>query len=83
MKAEDLLPNERNEAVFDGVTVRKGSVGAFIANATLWMDPLASATDKRVAEGDMADALPALRALKLLELFAARDEKLQQFIDAH
>jgi hypothetical protein len=83
MKAQDLLPDGKDHAEFDGVTVRKGSVGAFIANATLWMDPAASAQDKHIAEQDMVEALPALRALRLFELFSVRNESLRHFVDRH
>lgn len=83
MKAQDLLPDGKDQAEFDGVMVRKGSVGAFIANATLWVDPTAPAEDKHIAERDMVEALPALRALRLFELFSVRNESLRQFVDTH
>ena len=83
MKAEDLLPDEKNQVTIDGVIVRKGSVGAFIANATVWMDTAASAEDKRIAEQDMAAGLPALRALKLFEVFSVRNESLRTFVETH
>ena len=42
MQAQDLLPDDRNVAQFEGVTVRKGTVGAFLVNARVWCDAQAA-----------------------------------------
>ncbi|MFO6052751.1 hypothetical protein ACLBUN_16055, partial [Pseudomonas aeruginosa] len=38
MKAEDILPDRQDRIRLGGVEIRKGSVGAFIANARLLLE---------------------------------------------
>ena len=83
MKAEDLLPDHVNQWNFDGVTVRKGTVGAFLVNARTWIDHGASAQNHTEAERDIVDALPALRALGLFDVLDVRDAALRGLIEAH
>jgi hypothetical protein len=61
MRAEDLLPDDVNQGEFNGATVWKGTVGAFIANAKLWTDPGTSAEDRSVAELHILEALSRQR----------------------
>ncbi|WMJ70933.1 hypothetical protein [Stenotrophomonas sp. 24(2023)] len=82
MQAQDILPDHQNHVQIDGVTVRKGSVGAFLANVRQWQDPASDATARATAEADLCALLPALRALGLFEVFAVRDPQLQRLIDS-
>jgi hypothetical protein len=83
MKAEDLLPDHVNQADINGVVVRKGTVGAFLANARIWTDRLSSAQGREDAERDIVDALPALRALGLFEVLEIRDAALRSMVEAN
>jgi len=83
MRPEDILNNEQNTVERHGVVVRKGSVGAFLANAAIWCDPTATATQRQIAERDILDLLPGLRALGLFDVFAIRNEALRNMIEAH
>jgi hypothetical protein len=83
MRAEELLPDDLDQRDFHGVAVRKGSVGAFIANTRVLADPAASAEARAIAERDIVEALPALRALGLFDVFLIRDDKLRAFVEAH
>lgn len=78
MRAEDFLPDTRDHAQFGGMTVRKGTIAAFLANARLWCegDPIARAQ----AEQDILDALPSLRALGLFDVLEARDPGLRAWL---
>ena len=78
MKAEDILPDRQDRIHLGGVEIRKGSVGAFIANARLLLEEL-PATQRRQAE-DLRALLPAIRALGLLELFELRDARLRTLV---
>lgn len=82
MRAEQFLPDAVDQDVINGVMVRKGTVGAFLANARVWGDPATNAAERAVAERDMIDALPALRALGLFDVFDARDAALRALMDA-
>ncbi|ALX84549.1 hypothetical protein A7P25_01820 [Achromobacter xylosoxidans] len=82
MKAQDVLPDDRDSADFQGVTVRKGTVGAFLANARLWCDAGATPRARELAGADLREALPALRALGLFEVLEVRDAALRQWLEA-
>ena len=80
MRAEDVLPDHLNQNRFNGVTVRKGTVGAFLANARIWTDSASSDADRLSAEHDMIEALPALRALGLFDILDIRNDALRAFV---
>ncbi|SAI66439.1 Uncharacterised protein [Bordetella ansorpii] len=81
MRAEDLLPDHANHVERDGVAIRKGSVGAFLINARAWSDPGTSATDRKAAQRDILEALPALRALGLFDVLSIADPALRRLVD--
>ncbi|MGH8359098.1 MAG: hypothetical protein ACRESF_16540, partial [Pseudomonas sp.] len=80
MRAEDVLPDHLDQGQFNGVTVRKGTVGAFLANARTWCDPATPDEQRLLAEQDILQALPALQALGLFELLQVRDAKLARLL---
>lgn len=81
MRAEDLLPDHLDQGQFNGITVRKGTVGAFLINARALADPHSSDDQQRSAEQDIIEALPALRALGLFEILQVRDERLRELCE--
>lgn len=83
MQAHDILPGHQNQVELNGVVIRKGSVGAFLANATAWLDTHSTAAQRAEAERDMIAALPALRALGLFNILQIKDDALQQLLQAH
>lgn len=80
MRAEDVLADDTNEATFDGVTVRKGTVGAFLANVRVWSDSGASEDDQLLAEREIIQSLPALQAIGLFDVFEPKDSRLRELI---
>jgi hypothetical protein len=72
MRAEDVLADDTNEATFDGVTVRKGTVGAFLANVRTWSSS---------AERAIIDSLPALKAIGLFDVLEPKDSQLRELIE--
>ncbi|GGP21074.1 hypothetical protein [Silvimonas iriomotensis] len=80
MRAEDLLPDDQNQIELAGTPVRKGTVGAFLFNAAVWLDPHADAASHQQAAADMTAALPALRALGLFDVLEVRDAALRQWL---
>ncbi|WP_326534619.1 hypothetical protein [Pseudorhodoferax sp.] len=83
MKAQDILPDGQNQLEIDGIVIRKGSVGAFLANARVWCDAAADSARRADAEADILQALPALRQLRLFEVLSVRDEALRRLVEAH
>ncbi|GAB7537078.1 hypothetical protein AB4851_25160 [Burkholderia sp. 22PA0099] len=82
MRAEQLLPDGQNQADLNGVTVRKGTVGAFLFNARVLGTPDATPQARAEARADILAALPALRALGLFEVLEVRDPALRAWIGA-
>lgn len=80
MRAEDVLPDHLDQGQFNGVTVRKGTVGAFLANARTWCDPTTPGEQRLQAEQDILQALPALQALGLFEVLQVRDAELARLL---
>ena len=80
MRADQILPDDVNHGQFQGVTVRKGTVAAFLANARTWADARASADERSQAQAQIVEDLPALRALGLFDQLEIRDENLRAFV---
>jgi hypothetical protein len=83
MQAKDVLPDGTDQSEFNGVTVRKGTVGAFLANARVLTDPAASPDARSAAERDIIEAVPALRALGLFDILSVRDDRVRALVEAH
>jgi hypothetical protein len=81
MRAQDILPDGADRADFDGVSVRKGTVGAFIANATAWCDPATPANTRDALAAQMRESIPALDALGVFRTFELRDPRLRDLLD--
>ena len=82
MQPQDILPDHQNEVQVDGLTVRKGSVGAFLASVRDWQDSAGDDATRATAEADLRALLPGLHALGLFQVLAARDPALQRLIDS-
>jgi len=81
MRAEDLLPDDLDQGQFNGTTVRKGTVGAFLINARMLANPQATDEQQCQARQDIVEALPALKALGLFEILQVRDEHLRRLCE--
>jgi hypothetical protein len=83
MRAQDALPDGVDQIQFNGVSVRKGSVAAFLANAKVLADTSATAEARLEAERDIIEAMPALCATGLFEVMQPRDDTVRAFVEAH
>lgn len=82
MRAQDVLPDGVDQLQLNGVSVRKGSVAAFLANAKVLADTFATAEARLEAERDILEAMPALCATGLFEVMQLRDETVRAFVEA-
>jgi uncharacterized protein len=80
MRPQDVLPDDINQVTIGDVQVRKGSVGAFIANALVVCDPQAPEAARVEAERHLRELVPALTALRLFEVFELRDSRLRALV---
>jgi len=83
MKAQDILPDDQNFALLGGQPVRKGSVGAFLANVRAIEDNATSDDARRMAWDDLYSLVPALDALGLFEVFELRSPALREAVARH
>ncbi|WP_028926703.1 hypothetical protein [Pseudonocardia acaciae] len=72
VRPEDVLPDEANTVTIDDLTVRKGSVAAFVANVKLLETLPPDSPDRPAIEARMRALTPALRAVGVLDVFAPR-----------
>lgn len=63
-KPEDILPDDENFADFNGVTIRKGSVAAFLKNIDT-LETCVSVQDKAAAIEKIKQLAPAIIATGL------------------
>lgn len=82
-RPEDILPDHDNCTEINGVTMRKGTVAAFLQNAVRWSDPTTPDTHRDALAREIAQSVPALRALGVLTVFEARDERLRSLMDSY
>ncbi|MET4897822.1 hypothetical protein RN629_11795 [Sphingomonadaceae bacterium jetA1] len=80
MRADEVLAEDANRAEFGGLSVRKGTIAAFLMNARVWSDPTTGDEARRQAEADIRDAAPALRAVGLFEVLAVKDAALAKLL---
>jgi hypothetical protein len=83
MKAEQLLPDHVNSGEFNGITVRKGTIGAFLINVKTLEKPETSAALREEVLAEMREAIPALYALGLIDVFEARDPAIRAMIEQY
>ncbi|KPD15671.1 preprotein translocase subunit SecD [Burkholderia sp. ST111] len=83
MRADQILPDHVDQVDFNGTTVRKGTVAAFLASARIWTDEGASEEARAHAEADIVEGLPALRAIGLFEVLEIRDVSLRNWLGTH
>lgn len=82
MRAQEVLPDTQNEVNIGGTTDRKGTVGAFLANATTFTNSASTPAARETALQHIEEALPALKALGLFEVLEIREPRLRSFVQA-
>jgi hypothetical protein len=82
MKASDILPDDASSTDFAGVSVRKGTVAAFLQNAKTWTES-SSEAERANLERDIVESIPALRALGLFDVLIVRNPQLRALIDSN
>lgn len=80
MRADQVLADDTDRANFGGMSVRKGTIAAFLMNAKAWSDPAIDEDTRKQVEVDILEAIPALRAVGLFEIFSVKDPRLAEFM---
>ncbi|CPV47720.1 hypothetical protein [Mycobacteroides abscessus] len=80
IRPEDVLSDSDNSTTVDGVTVRKGTIAAFIANAKL-LETIAQSDPRHAAiERELRKLAPAVRAIGLLDVFTPRTPRIASLL---
>ncbi|MBI3727867.1 MAG: hypothetical protein HY254_05990 [Burkholderiales bacterium] len=83
MKAEDILPDHINTTTINGLTIRKGTVAAFVVNAKIYLQPDSSPDERSEAKTAVLEAMPALQALGIFDVFVIADTGLRELVATH
>lgn len=81
IKPEDILPEEINSLVINGVNIRKATVGATLANASILNSDTASEEEKYSALKKIKELTPALVAIGLHQHVTWKNPQIQKIID--
>jgi hypothetical protein len=77
---EHLMPDDQSFAELNGITIRKGTMGAFFANLRILSVMPCDAPDREVIIEQLRQALPVMRENGLFELFIFRSPELAEAI---
>ena len=80
MKAEDILPDGQDTVQAQGITVRKGSVAAFVANVGALTDPETPPPQREACLQHLRELVPSLRVLQLFDVFELRDPAVRELV---
>ena len=81
VKPEDILSDDQNTATFGGLTLRKGTVAAALANAEVLESSQSTVSEKLDARNMIEELAPALVALGLNKHLIWRNPEIQKIID--
>ncbi|QUQ68388.1 hypothetical protein [Kutzneria sp. CA-103260] len=82
VKPQDVLADGQEYAEFDGVSVRKGSVAAFIGNVHALAEVEADGPQWVEIVAQLRELKPALIRIGVLDVFEIRDPKLRELVDS-
>ncbi len=75
IRPEDVLPDGEDNATFGGVSARKGTVAAFVANAKA-LNELAHGPERDAVLAQLRGLAPGLRAVGVLDVFVPRSPEI-------
>jgi MoxR-like ATPase len=78
IRPEEMLEDKQDAKIVNGIKIRKGTLGAFIANARKLDAYPVDSPERAEILGQLRAFAPAVRALGLLEVFEPRSEVLQR-----
>jgi len=80
VRPEHLMPDDQNFAQVNGVTVRKGTMGAFLANLRILGNMPSDSPDREAIIEQLRQGIPTVRENGLFELFTFRSPELAEAI---
>lgn len=80
MKPKDLLPDEINSVEKDGITIRKGTIGAFTENIKIIESFDEGDSKFSEAVSDLLELVPALQKLGFFDFYSVKSVKVRTLI---
>jgi hypothetical protein len=80
VRAEHLMPDDKDFAELNGVTIRKGTMGAFFANLRILRETAEDSPDRDAIIEELKQGIPTVRENGLFELFTFRSPELAKAI---
>jgi succinate dehydrogenase/fumarate reductase flavoprotein subunit len=77
---EHLMPDDQNFAELNGITIRKGTMGAFLANLRILSGMPSDAPGREAVLEQLKQGIPTMRENGLFELFTFRSPELAEAI---
>jgi len=74
------MPDDQNFAELNGITVRKGTMGAFLANLRILSGMSPDAPGRQAIIDQLRQGIPTMRENGLFELFTFRSPELAEAI---
>ena len=81
IKPEDVLADQENFADFEGITVRKGSVAAFLKNIDMLDEERNSAEQRAAALEQIQQLAPAMVVLGLYKHAVFKNKQVQEILE--
>ncbi|GIZ95975.1 hypothetical protein TTY48_05870 [Tsukamurella sp. TY48] len=81
VRPEDVLPDDQNTADFGGMALRKGTVAAFVRNAQRFDELPDDAPEAAELKQALSEAVPQLRAIGVLDVFAPVSPRIRAIVD--
>jgi hypothetical protein len=78
-RPEDILPDDINTKSIDGISVRKGTVAAFLANIEQF-ERATTAEEKGIAKKMLVDLAPAIHVIGLHERVIFKNKEVEQIL---
>ena len=80
-KPEDLLPDDKNHFEKNGSTIRKGTIAAALANASIVESTTATAEEKQAALDAIKVLTPQLIAFELTKFMQWKNPQIQSIFN--
>jgi len=81
LKPEDILPDDINSTEINGIKVRKGTIGAALANAKILSSKTSTEIEKSNAKEIIKELAPAMIALELHQHVIWKNLEIQKIIE--
>lgn len=81
IKAEDIIADHENYAVLNGIRIRKGTMGAALANAEIFTSSDSTETEKNDAMNSLKELAPLLVNLSFCKHLTWKNPEIQKIFD--